>query len=255
METSHARERLERVVLATALPGVAGAVNACGLIAFGIFTSHVTGTVARTSVELAKGHLELARASAELVLAFFVGAVLATGLVDVARARRRARFVVPLLFEAALLLAFAVSRRDAEAARLSDQGLTWLLALAMGLQNALVTRISGADIRTTHVTGILTDLGIEVVHTVTWLRAQFRLHPPRDWDDRFALLFRDPAFRKLRLHLRVLTSFAVGALVGPALWLEVGVWTLGLPCAVLVGLALYDTRFGLSAKVTVPAKP
>jgi uncharacterized membrane protein YoaK (UPF0700 family) len=184
-----------------------------------------------------------------------VGAVLATALVDVARARHRARFVVPLLFEAALLLAFAVSRREVEAAQLSDQGFTWLLALAMGLQNALITRISGADIRTTHVTGIVTDLGIELVHTITWLREQFRLHPPRDWDDRFALLFKDPAFKKLRLHTRVLTSFALGALVGPVLWLKVGVWTLGLPCAVLVALAIYDTRFGLSAKVARPPKP
>lgn len=34
-----------------------------------------------------------------------------------------------------------------------------LLCFVMGLQNAVITKISGAVIRTTHVTGIATDLG------------------------------------------------------------------------------------------------
>ncbi|WP_316568022.1 DUF1275 family protein [Myxococcus sp. MxC21-1] len=40
----------------------------------------------------------------------------------------------------------------------------------MGLQNALVTRVSGAVVRTTHITGILTDIGIQVVRLGSWLR-------------------------------------------------------------------------------------
>lgn len=37
-----------------------------------------------------------------------------------------------------------------------------LLCYVMGLQNALITKISHAEIRTTHVTGLVTDLGIEM---------------------------------------------------------------------------------------------
>ena len=40
----------------------------------------------------------------------------------------------------------------------------------MGLQNALVTRVSGAVVRTTHMTGVLTDIGIELVRMRAWVR-------------------------------------------------------------------------------------
>jgi uncharacterized membrane protein YoaK (UPF0700 family) len=40
--------------------------------------------------------------------------------------------------------------------------LAYLLLFAMGLQNSLVTSISNATVRTTHITGLFTDLGIEL---------------------------------------------------------------------------------------------
>lgn len=43
-----------------------------------------------------------------------------------------------------------------------------LLCFIMGLQNALITKLSGAEIRTTHITGIVTDIGIEIGKLLYW---------------------------------------------------------------------------------------
>ena len=58
------REVFERVLLAAVLPGVAGAVNASGFVLVGVYTSHVSGSVARIGDEVALGHLGLAMRAA-----------------------------------------------------------------------------------------------------------------------------------------------------------------------------------------------
>jgi uncharacterized membrane protein YoaK (UPF0700 family) len=45
---------------------------------------------------------------------------------------------------------------------ISDYTIAGLLLFAMGAQNSLVTRVSQSVVRTTHLTGIFTDLGIEL---------------------------------------------------------------------------------------------
>jgi uncharacterized membrane protein YoaK (UPF0700 family) len=85
------------------------------------------------------------------------------------RHRLYSEYALPLLLEAVLLLAFGVL-----GARLqSVQGLfipltVMLLCFIMGLQNALVTKLSHAEIRTTHMTGIVTDIGIELGKLLYW---------------------------------------------------------------------------------------
>ena len=58
----------------------------------------------------------------------------------------------------------------------------------MGMQNSLVTRLSGAVVRTTHLTGVVTDLGIEAARWYRWHRAKLRalptLLPSRSTPDR-----------------------------------------------------------------------
>src|SRR5258705_144359 len=72
-------------------------------------------------------------------------------------------FALPVMLEAVLLLCFGLL-----GARLSDIDVWFvsvtvmLLAFIMGLQNAVVSKLSLAEIRTTHVTGIVTDIGIEL---------------------------------------------------------------------------------------------
>src|SRR5260221_4894782 len=71
---------VERAILASILPGVAGVINASGFFAVGVYTSHMTGNVARIGDELATGHFWLALRSLLFVASFVGGAVISTFL-------------------------------------------------------------------------------------------------------------------------------------------------------------------------------
>ncbi len=79
-----------------------------------------------------------------------------------------------------------------------------MLCFIMGLQNATVTKISGARIRTTHVTGMVTDVGIELGKLVYWNRDPTRSDILRVRADR----------PKLRLLGLLLGSFFAGGVFG-----------------------------------------
>lgn len=149
---------------------VAGAINAGGFLAVQQYTSHVTGMVSAVGDNLALGHLRLVVDGIVAVLSFLLGAMCSAILVNFARRRAMAsEYALPLLLEAVLILCFGLM-----GARLAlFEGLLLpltivLLCFIMGLQNAVVTKLSGAVIRTTHMTGVVTDLGIELGKLVYW---------------------------------------------------------------------------------------
>jgi uncharacterized membrane protein YoaK (UPF0700 family) len=156
--------------LGLVLAFVAGAINAGGFLAVQQYTSHVTGLVSAVADNLALGHLGLVVDGVVGVLAFLLGAMCCAIMVNFARRRAMAsEYALPLLLEAALILCFGLL-----GAQLSQfEGLlvpftVVLLCFIMGLQNAVVTKLSQAVIRTTHMTGIVTDLGIEIGKLVYW---------------------------------------------------------------------------------------
>jgi uncharacterized membrane protein YoaK (UPF0700 family) len=150
--------------LGYALAFVAGAVNAGGFLAIGQYTSHMTGIVSGMADHLALGELTLALAGLMAWLAFVSGAAATAVLVNLARRRRlRSQFALSLLAESGLLLLFGVAGAHlADLRELLAPATVLLLCFIMGLQNAIITKVSGAVIRTTHVTGLSTDLGIEL---------------------------------------------------------------------------------------------
>ena len=235
-------------ILAMVLPGVAGAVNATGFLEVGIYTSHVTGNVARAGIELAESHRDQALLAAGAVGFFLLGVIFAAVMVEFARRQERARYSIPLLVEA-LVLSALMGTTELHLSQRVPFVWTGLLAFAMGLQNALVTRISGAVVRTTHLTGIATDMGIELVRFTLWSRGELRAQ--RGGLARLRglyRLFRNREFDRLWLHLRIFTSFLVGALVGPLLYLSLGAHSLGLPVLVVVCLAAFDAVRGLDPR-------
>lgn len=147
-----------------ALAAVAGAINAGGFLAVGRYTSHMTGILSSAADDLALGDWALALAAGVILLTFLLGAATTALLVNWGERRRLAcAYGVPLLLEAGLLLLFGLTGGvldDHVAIRVPLALL--LLAYLMGLQNAVVTKISHAEIRTTHMTGMITDLGIEL---------------------------------------------------------------------------------------------
>lgn len=143
---------------------VAGSINAGGFIAVQQYTSHMTGIVSSMADNLAMGTFSAALAGVGALLSFVAGAACCAILVNFSRQRAlNAEFALPLMFEAVLLLGFGLL-----GARLSSvDGLfvsltVMLLAFLMGLQNAVISKLSNCEIRTTHITGVVTDLGIEL---------------------------------------------------------------------------------------------
>ncbi len=154
---------------------IAGAINAGGFLAVHQYTSHMTGIVSSMADHLALGLFRPVLAGLGVLLSFLVGAACSAIMVNYSRRRQmHSEYALPLLLEAVLLLCFGLL-----GAQLSQiDGLfvsltVMLLGFIMGLQNAVITKISKAEIRTTHITGIVTDIGIELGKLTYWNRHQF----------------------------------------------------------------------------------
>jgi uncharacterized membrane protein YoaK (UPF0700 family) len=242
------RALFERATLAFILPAVAGAINASGFFAVGTYTSHMTGAVARVGDELAFGHLWLAVRSAFFVGSFLFGAMVCTFLVLHGKRVGGPPYWRPLLLECAILLIFATVNVGSEHRHyINSFTMTGLLCFAMGLQNALVTKLSGARLRTTHMTGITTDIGIETARTIdTWREGTRGMGFTASlWHLKW--FWQDHDLRRLRLHIAVLGSFLLGATVGPLCYLLIGHIAMLVPCAMLALLAAFDGWVGLTA--------
>ena len=144
---------------AVALACVAGMVNVIGYLGFEHqAVSHLTGTTSLLGAALAQGDLRAIVHLWGMLIAFCVGAMLSGLVIQDQTLKLGRRYGVALALEAALLLL---------AIPLFKQQQIWgalLAAMACGLQNAMVTTYSGAVVRTTHLIGMFTDLGIGLGH-------------------------------------------------------------------------------------------
>lgn len=158
------RSTATNIQLGTTLSFVAGATNAGGFLAVGQYTSHMTGIVSSIADQLVLGNLVLASAALGALLAFVCGAAATAWIVNWSLRRQlRSSYSLPLLLEALLLLVFGLFGAVISSFATVMVPLTVVvLCFIMGLQNAVITKISRAEIRTTHVTGLVTDLGIEL---------------------------------------------------------------------------------------------
>jgi uncharacterized membrane protein YoaK (UPF0700 family) len=145
--------------LARYLAFVAGAANAGGFLAVRQYTSHMSGVVAAMADNFALGSLRLAFDGLAAFLSFLMGAFFTTLFIRWARLRAlESEYALPLLAEAVLLIVFGFTGKVFAGGRVL--GTVMLLCFTMGLQNAIITKISNAVIRTTHLTGMVTDIGI-----------------------------------------------------------------------------------------------
>jgi uncharacterized membrane protein YoaK (UPF0700 family) len=232
LRTFTARQRTEaaNVRLGRVLAFVAGAVNAGGFLAVGQYTSHMTGILSSVSDHLVTGQVALAFTALGAVLLFLLGA--ATSAICINWGRRRqghSEYATPLILEALLLLVFGFMGAKLEQERLLLLPVTvGLLCYVMGLQNAMITKASRAEIRTTHVTGIVTDIGIELGKLIYWNSAGE--HPVH------GMVRADRA--RLRVLGSLLAMFMLGGAAGAAGFLHIGFLTTVPLAALLLLLAL-----------------
>ena len=202
----------------------AGAVNAGGFLVVSMYTSHMTGFASLLADNIVLGNMTLVLGAVGALLAFTTGAAVTAILVNWARQNAlRSEYAAPLLLEALLLLVFGLLGATLNLQTPFAVPLTVLvLAFTMGLQNALVSKISASQIRTTHMTGIVTDIGIELGKLFYWN------HTARPLESRVR------ANRiKLRLFSTLLAAFVCGGIVGAAGFKYVGfIWV--VPLALLL---------------------
>ncbi len=233
------RETLE---LATLLAFIAGIVNSAAFMEFGTFVSHISGHATRAAVEFTKGLRLSAYIFLLETLAFILGAfVTAILLRGHTAASKEVKYTGPVLVEAGLLLSFLFlnSTHAIGFLRWGDMSLsTLLLAFAMGMQNALLRQSSGAILRTTHMTGVATDLGFELGAAVraalTYLRQSHQLRST------LRCFLEVLGVGRFTFHLSLFFAFSSGAVLGTYAFLHVGRFTLMLPALLLTLIGLRE---------------
>lgn len=244
------RSAAKNAAVAGYLAFMAGFVNSGGFLLIGSFTSHVTGSVGRISTDVAAGELAAAVLAVLLVAMFFLGAFGATLIIEGHRPGRVSRaYATALAVEGSLLalFVFVAGLSQTTHPRLLDAKAA-ILCLAMGMQNSLVTRLSGAVVRTTHLTGVMTDLAIEAARWYRWHRA--RLHLP-------VLLgagskAERPEATRATLLATIVVTFVSGALLGALLTMRTSRWAMVLPA---LGVLAASALAFLQPEVPVPAPP
>jgi len=208
----------------------AGAINAGGFLVLHMYTSHMTGFASQVADGLVLGNATLLLNALGAILAFVVGAGVSGALVNWGRQHQlRSVYALPLLLESALLLPFGL---------IGAITLNWrtpfalpltvlLLSFIMGLQNAVASKTSSGRIRTTHMTGNLTDLGIELGKMFYWNRRGTPV----------ASLVRHNR-QRLQLFAGLVGMFIVGGLVGASGFKYVGFICVVPLAALLLALSL-----------------
>lgn len=212
------------VKLAALFAGVAGAVNAAGFQATGFFSANMTGNVSALSDHLGLGQLDMARFFVGLVIAFTLGAFSSGLLIEAGRRRGvRAIYAYSIAFEAVLLVAIGLA--DALASTPRTGALLMVgLSFVMGLQNAATTRISNARVRTTHVSGMATDIGLSLSSIAS------------------GSADREVARMRLKLHLSTIVAFLVGGVLGVVVYLQLHGLVFVAAALILAAIALPEIR-------------
>ncbi len=209
--------------LAVSLSWIGGYVNAVTFLVCGTMTSHVTGSTTVALLRDVEGQRRLAGYAAFAVVAFFAGTVVSAVLTEGARrAGWRSKYVVPIAVEALFLLLLAVELHRTGVEHEAHDGEWWALvafaSAAMGVQNATITRVSGSVVRTTHMTGVVTDIGLETVQIVYRWCARVRASPSMRASRLLRIARREPSTLRVLLLVGIFGSFVLGAAVGTAVF-------------------------------------
>jgi len=199
---------------------IAGNVNVVGFLGLERQAiTHVTGTVSMLGAAIASANAPALLHLTALLGAFVLGCLLSGFIVQDSTLELGRRYGVALALASALLFASVplLWRGSALGA--------YAAACACGLQNAMVSAYSGAAVRTTHLSGMITDLGIFLGHFLRGL--------PVD-------------LRRLRLCVTVISGFLCGGIAGATAFRVLSYATLFIPAtltaAAAVAYAVYCIR-------------
>lgn len=200
---------------------VAGIVNVFGLIELGTFTTNITGHVGEFALSL-----ELLKWAAVYkitlwIASFGFGSFTSSLIVSFFEERNpKLSYSLPIIIEITFLLwCFSINNISGQ-----QQNQTLILLFAMGVQNGIVSVVSGKVVRTTHLTGMVTDVGIGLGKLFL---------------KKGNLVF---VKRSLIINLSVITMFISGGLLSALLTLKFQENVLLIPIILLVSILIYDLK-------------
>jgi uncharacterized membrane protein YoaK (UPF0700 family) len=230
--------------LAISLSWVGGYTNVVLFAFCGEFVSNMTGNVTVLGKSVAEGARHGVIFFGAPWVSFLFGAMASAIMTESARRRGSAsKYVLPLAVEAMLLSFVALALRLYDPIHTANNLallVACLAAMAMGLQNATITRISGAVVRTTHLTGVTTDLGLEGIQYLFWFRDRLL---SRGWPRAARMLrvtHRHPEFQRVALLATIFGSFLFGAVAGMTIFRHAPSLALLAPVLFLLGIIYID---------------
>ena len=209
--------------IATVLSFVAGIVNVAGFLAFRQLTTNVTGHFAVFISDVAEFEWWKGSIFFLYIFSFLFGSFLSSFLIEQYRENKQLNvFVLPTVIEVLVLLAVGISSNFIEFD--FPNFVVCSLLFAMGLQNSFVTKISNAVVRTTHLTGLFTDMGIEF--------SQLFFYKDKSHKQRL--------IASIKLRLTIIFMFFAGGLCGGILFDYIQIKTLILGAVILLGGLFFD---------------
>ena len=209
--------------IASLLSFVAGIVNVAGFLAVQKLTTNVTGHFAFFVDEIFKLNFWNGFIYFLYIFFFFLGSFVSSYLVElISQKAERNIYVFPTSIE--ILILFSIAIFGGNLISKNPNIIACSLLFAMGLQNSLVTKISNATVRTTHLTGLFTDLGIE-------LSQLFFYNEPE---------MKAKLYSSIKLRLTIISFFFIGGIIGGIFYTKIELKVLFIASATLILGLIYD---------------
>lgn len=217
------------VRIAMLLSFIAGLVNIAGFLGIHTLTTNVTGHFATLILDVYAMDWSIVFIYISYLISFLVGSFTSGVLIEWMSLQKKLNiYLLPTLLESGILI--FVPFMVYWDATLSPNLIACLLLFAMGVQNSFVTKISNAVVRTTHLTGLFTDLGIELSHL--FFSSQNHVYHQN--------------VSTIKLRLNIIFFFFFGGIIGVFLFKEIEFFVLLVAAGILLlGLFLDSLRYNM----------
>ncbi len=217
------RTFIHNLRIASLLSFVAGIVNVAGYFSVQRLTTNVTGHFAFFVDEVFKLNFWQGLVYFLYIFFFFLGSFVSSFLVET-MSRKDDHYIYSVPASIECLILFIIGFWGQNLIIKNPDIITFSLLFAMGLQNSLVTTISSASVRTTHLTGLFTDLGIELSQLFFYKAKEQKLK----------------LISSIKLRLTIIGFFFIGGIVGGVLYSKLGLYSLVFAAITLVVGLIYD---------------
>lgn len=210
--------------LAILLSFTAGFVNVCSFYAIAVLTTNVTGHVANVAWLLVENDYELAKMVGIWIALFFSGCFVSSSLINYfTLTNQKFSNTIPIILEAGILVYVYFYGEVYKSSLHRVDIIAGSLMFAMGMQNSIVSVVSGSKVRTSHLTGMFTDLGIELS----------QLFYVTDQE-------RPILNRKIILHGTIVIFYFIGGITGGNFFKEIKYKAFLIPALLLIMGIFYD---------------